>query len=149
MKKQGMKILGIAVILIIAVCVLAGCGKAKEVNIGSAENSIASLNSSKVQGFEKIENVSDYGIDTQNMKAYTFYTNPENKDFYAIITPMDGKMDVVKEEMNSYTNKMKMDEDLKIVSKYVGAIVEEYNGSLIYIATTTANTDILNAIKGK
>lgn len=148
MKKQGIKVLGLVLILGISVCILAGCGKEKELNIASAENSIASINSTKVQGFEKIANIEEYNISTENMKSYTFYINPVNKDFYAIITPIEGKMDLVKEEMKSYTNRMKLDEDLKIISKYAGAVIEEYNGSLIYIATTTANTEILNAIKG-
>lgn len=151
-------------ILVIGAVMLTGCGKKVELDLAKVktdlstlksdgfsmmdvETSVTSLESDEVYALEFVYNLKDYGITDDNIDEYRFYINPDNKDFYAVIKPVEGKSEDVRTEMNAFIEKMKADEDLKIVSKYSGVLKEEFEGNQIYIATTTLNNQILEKIK--
>jgi len=51
----------------------------------------------------------DYGITAENLQelGYRFIINKDTKDFYAIFLPAEGKKATVKQEMDSYIERLK------------------------------------------
>lgn len=164
MNKNIIKGLAVMVILVISMTILTGCGNNVKLDLEKIRTELASLTSDnfsyesvqvnvnsldndEIYAMEAKYNLADYGITEDNLEDYRFNLNPENKDLWVVLKPAEGKTDAVKSEMDAFIEKMKADEDLKVVSKYTNAIKDEVEGYLIYIATTTQNDAILDKIK--
>ena len=139
------KIIGIVFILILSVFVLTGCGGT--VNLDKIETNVKSLNTEIVSGMQPVEDLAQYGISADYLESYLFYMNPENMDMWAVLVPQQDKVDAVKGQMDEFISTMSLNDVLKVVSKYASILKDEFNGYLVYIATATENSEILDKIK--
>lgn len=167
--KKTISIILVILMLIAALFALTGCGqKNVELDLEKARQNIAAITSDdlnlsmadekistlQIPGLSEATFIYDfdfekYGITAGNLQelGYRFVMNEQTKDFYAIFLPVEGKKDAVKQEMDSYIEKLKTEEsDATIKAKLDNMKYEEYQGYLIYIVSEN-NDAVLNAIK--
>lgn len=151
MKNNIIKYVAIAIVLVLLVVVLAGCGnnaEPKEVLDYEAIKTELLNSTEEKYGMIRVENISEYGLSEENIDGTPlFYVNPENKDMFAIIKPAEGKKEDVESQMQGLVSRVLLDESIRIASKYTAMLKEEVNGVLIYVAAGDKNEEILEKIK--
>lgn len=158
-----MKRLKVLFIMIIAVCVLSGCGSSetpsssKTLDINTAKSSISSLKIGDTSPFSDESNINNsdsietYGLDTSLLEEYAIYLPSAvvNASMYIIAKPKDGEESVVKYQIKDLFEKYYnayngyYPKEAKLIEN---RMEKELNGYLIYIVSSD-NDKVYNTIK--